>query len=60
MTTNGAPVEQPADAVFEVIVIGAGQAGLAIGRALQQRGQTFLIVDAGGEVGMSGGRDGTR
>jgi putative flavoprotein involved in K+ transport len=51
MTTNGAHVEQPADAVFEVIVIGAGQAGLAIGRALQQRGRTFLIVDAGGEVG---------
>jgi putative flavoprotein involved in K+ transport len=51
MTTDGAPVEQVADAVFEVIVIGAGQAGLAIGRALQQHGRNFLIVDAGGEVG---------
>ena len=51
MTTSGAHVEQPADAVFEVLVIGAGQSGLAIGRQLQQRGRTFLIVDAGGEVG---------
>ena len=51
MTTNGAHVDQPANAAFEVIVIGAGQSGLAIGRQLQQRGRTFLIVDAGGEVG---------
>ena len=51
MTTNGAHVEPPTDAVFEVIVIGAGQSGLAIGRQLQQHGRTFLIVDAGGEVG---------
>jgi len=51
MTTIGANVDQPADSVFEVIVIGAGQSGLAIGRQLQQRGRTFLIVDAGGEVG---------
>ena len=51
MTTNGAHAEQPADTDFQVIVIGAGQAGLAIGQALQQRGRTFLIVDAGAEVG---------
>ena len=51
MTTNGAHAEQPADEVVEVIVIGGGQAGLAIGQALQQRGRQFLIVDAGGEVG---------
>src|SRR6478752_8224644 len=51
MTTNSAHVEQPADAVFEVIVIGAGQAGLAIGRQLQQLGRSFLIVDAGSETG---------
>ena len=51
MTTNGAHVEPPTDSVFEVIVIGAGQSGLAIGRQLQQQGRTFLIVDAGGEVG---------
>ena len=51
MTTTGAHAEQPADADFEVIVIGAGQAGLAIGQALHQRGRTFLIVDAGSDVG---------
>ena len=33
------------------IVIGAGQSGLAIGRQLQQRGRSFLIVDAGPETG---------
>jgi len=51
MTTNVAPVDQPADAVVEVLVIGAGQSGLAIGRQLQQQGRSFLIVDAGPEVG---------
>jgi len=30
MTTNGAHVDQPADAAFEVLVIGAGQSGLAM------------------------------
>jgi putative flavoprotein involved in K+ transport len=34
-----------------VLVIGAGQSGLAIGRQLQQRGRSFLIVDAGPETG---------
>ena len=51
MTTNSVHIDQPADSDVEVIVIGAGQSGLAIGRQLQQRGRTFLIVDAGGEVG---------
>ena len=36
---------------FDVLVIGAGQSGLAIGRQLQQRGRSFLIVDAGPETG---------
>jgi len=43
--------EQPIDSTFDVLVIGAGQSGLAIGRQLQQRGRSFLIVDAGPEIG---------
>lgn len=31
---------------WEVIVVGAGQAGLAMGRELDRRGLSFLIVDA--------------
>src|SRR6476469_7988218 len=50
ITTNGS-VEQASDSVFDVIVIGAGQSGLAIGRQLHQRGRSFLIVDAGPETG---------
>src|SRR3954454_2064047 len=42
---------QSQDSVFYVIVIGAAQSGLAIGRQLQQRGRSFLIVDAGPETG---------
>ena len=50
-TTTTQTRPQPGDSPFDVIVIGAGQSGLAIGRQLQQRGRTFLIVDAGPEVG---------
>jgi putative flavoprotein involved in K+ transport len=49
--TTNEYVEQPRDSVFDVLVIGAGQSGLAIGRQLQQRGRTFLIVDAEPETG---------
>jgi putative flavoprotein involved in K+ transport len=35
----------------EVLVIGGGQAGLAIGQQLSTRGLSFLVVDAGSEVG---------
>ena len=51
MTNHGGNFAQPQDSVFDVLVIGAGQSGLAIGRQLQQRGRTFLIVDAGPETG---------
>ena len=51
MKTTNEYVEQPRDSVFDVLVIGAGQSGLAIGRQLQQRGRTFLIVDAEPETG---------
>jgi putative flavoprotein involved in K+ transport len=36
---------------LDVLVIGGGQAGLAIGYHLRQRGLRFLIVDAGPEIG---------
>jgi putative flavoprotein involved in K+ transport len=38
---------------YDVIVIGAGQAGLAVGYHLARRGADFLIVDAAPEVGHS-------
>jgi putative flavoprotein involved in K+ transport len=36
---------------FDVVVIGASQAGLAIGYHLAQRGVRFAILDAGSDVG---------
>jgi putative flavoprotein involved in K+ transport len=36
---------------LDVLVIGGGQAGLAIGYQLAQRGLRFLIVDSGPEIG---------
>ena len=36
---------------LDVIVIGAGQAGLAAAYHLKQRGQRFLVVDAASEIG---------
>jgi putative flavoprotein involved in K+ transport len=41
----------PAQPPLDVLVIGGGQAGLAMGYQLAQRGQRFLIVDAAQEVG---------
>jgi putative flavoprotein involved in K+ transport len=41
----------PAGAPLDVLVIGGGQAGLAMGYHLAQRGLHFQIVDAGAEVG---------
>lgn len=35
----------------EVIIVGAGQSGLAAGHALAQRGVDFLILEAAGRVG---------
>ncbi|MGY1604451.1 flavin-containing monooxygenase [Geodermatophilus sp. SYSU D00815] len=45
MTTS--TLEHPLD----VLVIGAGQAGLALGHHLQRAGARFLLVDAGDAVG---------
>jgi putative flavoprotein involved in K+ transport len=36
---------------LDVLVVGAGQAGLALGRYLQQQEARFLLVDAGARVG---------
>jgi putative flavoprotein involved in K+ transport len=44
-------VPSPEQETLDVIVIGAGQAGLAIGYHLKRRGARLLIVDAGSEVG---------
>jgi putative flavoprotein involved in K+ transport len=38
---------------LDVLVIGAGQAGLALGHHLARRGADFLLVDAGPEIGHS-------
>ena len=37
--------------VLDVLVIGGGQAGLAMGYHLAQSGRSFQIVDAGAEIG---------
>ncbi len=51
MTSTVECFEQPGVSALDVLVIGGGQSGLAIGRQLQQRGCSFLIVDAGPETG---------
>jgi putative flavoprotein involved in K+ transport len=49
------PLPRPADerVVLDVLVIGAGQAGLALGHHLAARQASFLLLDAGPEVGHS-------
>jgi putative flavoprotein involved in K+ transport len=54
--TNHAHPETPQRAPFDgdaldVVVIGAGQAGLAVAYHLRQAGLRFLVVDAAAEVG---------
>jgi putative flavoprotein involved in K+ transport len=41
------------DQPLDVLVIGAGQAGLALGHHLAVRGADFLVVDGGAEIGSS-------
>ena len=36
---------------IETVIIGAGQAGLATGHALQRHGRPFVILDAGSRIG---------
>jgi putative flavoprotein involved in K+ transport len=40
-------MDRETDSRFDVVVIGAGQAGLATGYVLKQEGRRFVIVDAG-------------
>jgi putative flavoprotein involved in K+ transport len=41
----------PGGAQLDVLVVGGGQAGLAMGYHLARRGHRFEIVDAGAEIG---------
>ena len=43
----------PAGPLLDVLVIGGGQAGLAMGYHLAQSGRSFQIVDAGAEIGQT-------
>jgi cation diffusion facilitator CzcD-associated flavoprotein CzcO len=43
--------EQSAREHYEVVVVGAGQAGLAIGYFLARQGRRFVILDRAGSVG---------
>lgn len=45
---------------YEVIVIGGGQAGLALGYHLARAGRRFTILDAGEARQPCGGRAGSR
>lgn len=50
--TAGPSTHGPHD-IFDAIVVGAGQAGLAIGWHLRHQDARFLILDAGPEIGHS-------
>src|ERR687889_1612568 len=51
---EGAPMSKIADEEpLDALVIGAGQAGLALGHHLARRDATFLLLDAGPEIGHS-------
>jgi cation diffusion facilitator CzcD-associated flavoprotein CzcO len=55
MATQEAAIETPATSVeeFETIVIGGGQAGLAVGYYLKKGGGSFVILDANEQIGGS-------
>jgi putative flavoprotein involved in K+ transport len=44
-------IEESGSPAFDVVVIGASQAGLAVGSHLVRRGVRFVIVDAGSDIG---------
>jgi putative flavoprotein involved in K+ transport len=46
-TSEPRATDHETDSTFDVVVIGAGQAGLAIGYFLKRQGRRFLILDAG-------------
>jgi putative flavoprotein involved in K+ transport len=50
--TRSRPDEaRDAGPALDVLVIGGGQAGLAMGYHLRRSGRSFQIVDAGAEIG---------
>src|SRR3954470_16085536 len=49
--TGASAREGPGDDQVEVIVVGGGQAGLAIGFFLARQGRRFLILEAADSVG---------
>jgi putative flavoprotein involved in K+ transport len=51
-SSNGTPSESSSER-FDVVVIGAGQAGLALGYFLARRGRKFVILDAADSIGAS-------
>ena len=58
MATQEAAVDSLREAVpsvetFETVVIGGGQAGLAVGYYLKKRGRSFVILDANDRIGGS-------
>jgi putative flavoprotein involved in K+ transport len=50
VTRENVSAERPRDR-FDVVVIGAGQAGLAIGHFLAEQGRRFVIVEAADSIG---------
>ena len=52
-TTHGPAQDTPPATPLDVLVIGAGQAGLAVGYHLSRHGLRFLLVDAAPELGHS-------
>jgi putative flavoprotein involved in K+ transport len=58
MATQEAAIESSSEAVastenFDTVVIGGGQAGLAVGYFLKKRGRSFVILDANERIGGS-------
>jgi putative flavoprotein involved in K+ transport len=52
-TTHGPAQDTPPRTPLDALVIGAGQAGLAVGYHLSRHGLRFLLVDAAPELGES-------
>jgi putative flavoprotein involved in K+ transport len=50
-TSNGSAAFESASTRFDVVVIGAGQAGLVMGYFLARQGRRFTILEARGSVG---------
>jgi putative flavoprotein involved in K+ transport len=48
---GGSQVEPEGSASYEVAVVGAGQAGLAMGNFLKRQGRRFVILDEAGSIG---------